>query len=303
MKNHLTKLRPALTVMALLLGSATPAMAQLSIGIGVAIPGARIGINLSDYPDFVRVPDYPVYYAPHLQDNFFFYDGMYWVYERDEWYSSTWYDGPWWLVEPEAVPYFILRVPVRYYRSPPRYFSGWGQDAPPRWGDHWGRQWQQRRSGWDQWDRRAAPAPAPLPTYQRQYSGNRYPQVDQQRALTNQNYRYQPRDAAVKQRFERQAAPVAAPAPQHERSQPQQQERRQQEQARPQPQQERRQQDQPRAEQRGQRQQPAPAQQQQPRPEQPPNQGKGRDKGDGGDRSDKADKGDNGDQRGRDRKN
>ena len=48
---------------------------------------------------------------------------------------------------------------------------GWRADAPPRWGDHWGNDWQQRRSGWDRWDHRIAPAPAPLPVYQRRYSG------------------------------------------------------------------------------------------------------------------------------------
>jgi len=201
MNNQLKNLTRIFIAMALLAGAATPVMAQVSIGI-----------NLSVYPDFVRVPDYPVYYAPQLRENYFFYDGMYWVYERDQWYSSTWYDGPWWLTEPEFVPYFILRIPVRYYRSPPSYFRGWVQDSPPRWGDHWGSQWQQRRSGWDQWDRRVALAPAPLPIYQRQYSGDRYPRADQQRVLLSQNYRYQPQDAAVRQRFVRQTAPVAAPA-------------------------------------------------------------------------------------------
>ena len=39
---------------------------------------------------------------------------------------------------PTAVPLFVLRVPVRYYRQPPAYFHGWRSDAPPRWGDHWG---------------------------------------------------------------------------------------------------------------------------------------------------------------------
>ncbi len=41
-----------------------------------------IGINLPVYPNLVVVPGYPVYYAPQLQANFFFYDGMYWVYRK-----------------------------------------------------------------------------------------------------------------------------------------------------------------------------------------------------------------------------
>src|SRR5207237_715395 len=82
-------------------------------------------------------------------------------------YASEWYNGPWELVPPEAVPPFILRVPVRYYRRAPSYFHAWSASAPPRWGEHWGHTWEERRRGWDQWNRSAVPAAAPLPTYQR----------------------------------------------------------------------------------------------------------------------------------------
>lgn len=202
------------TILALMLacGSVTSAVAQVSVGVGVNLPGVSIGINIPSYPQLVRVPGYPVYYAPDLGANFFFYDGMYWVYESDNWYASSWYNGPWSLVDPVIVPVFVLRVPVRYYRSPPVYFRAWQPDGPPRWGEHWGRGWEQRRSGWDRWNHGAAPAPAPLPVYQRQYTGNRYPPVEQQRALQSQNYRYQPHDAVVRQHFQQSAAPARSPA-------------------------------------------------------------------------------------------
>ena len=95
------------------------------------------------------VPDYPVYYAPRGDVNLFFYDGMYWAYQRDNWYASTWYNGPWGLVGPEYMPVFVLRIPVRYYRHPPVAWVSWGREAPPRWGERWGHDWEQRRSGWD----------------------------------------------------------------------------------------------------------------------------------------------------------
>ena len=79
------------------------------------------------------------------------------------------------LCEPEVVPLYILRIPVRYYRQPPSYFRGWQPNAPPRWGQHWGPEWERHRSGWDTWNRSSVPARAPLPVYQRQYSGDRYP--------------------------------------------------------------------------------------------------------------------------------
>jgi hypothetical protein len=194
-------------------------MAQVSVG--VSLPGVSIGINTPMYPQFVRVPNYPVYYAPRLPTNFFFYDGAYWVYQQDNWYTSSWYNGPWMLMAPRAVPLYVLRIPVRYYRNPPTYFRGWRADAPPRWGEHWGNEWSQQRSGWDRWDRRAAPAPAPLPVYQRQYAGDRYPHLDRQQALHSRNYRYQPRDAEVRQQYQsRPHQPQQTPQVQH--PQPQQ---------------------------------------------------------------------------------
>lgn len=86
-------MRYGLLVLWLLLCPVTPAFAQMSIGI--LLPGVRIGIDLPVFPKLVRVPGYPVYYAPRLDSNFFFYDGMYWVYQDDVWYTSSWYKGPW----------------------------------------------------------------------------------------------------------------------------------------------------------------------------------------------------------------
>lgn len=192
-------MRHLLIALGLLCGSAAPAISQVSVGIG--LPGVSIGINLPLYPEFVRVPSYPVYYAPGVHMNLFFYDGMYWVFQNDAWYASDWYNGPWAQVEPWYVPVFVLRIPVRYYRAPPQYFRGWRADAAPRWGDRWGHDWEQAHRGWDKWDRRTAPAPAPLPVYQRHYSGERYPQhIEQQRAIRDRDYRYQPRDPMVHQR-------------------------------------------------------------------------------------------------------
>jgi hypothetical protein len=233
-------------VLSLLLCAVTPAFAQLSINFGS--PGVSLGINLGGYPTLQRIPGYPVYYAPGLNSNYFFYDGLYWVYEADSWYESSWYNGPWRAVDPFDVPVYLLRVPVRYYRHAPAYFHGWRADQAPRWGEHWGRSWEQRRSGWDHWDRRSAPAPAPLPTYQRQYRGDRYPQATQQADLQNRNYRYQPHEEVARQHYDyqrgqaRSAPQQRAPQQQHNQPQPQQQHNQpqpQQQHNQPQPQQQR----------------------------------------------------------------
>ena len=141
-------MRHRLIVLGLLCCTAMSAVAQVSVSVGV--PGLNIGINVPVYPELVRVPGYPVYYAPRLNSNFFFYDGQYWVYQGDNWYSSSWYNGPWTFVAPQVVPLYVLRVPVRYYRLPPPYFRGWRVDAPPRWGDHWGREWEVHPAHWQE---------------------------------------------------------------------------------------------------------------------------------------------------------
>jgi hypothetical protein len=201
-------MRIAIITACLLAGMSVPAAAQVSIGIEMQV-----------FPELVLVPGYPVYYAPDADSNYFFYDGYYWVYSDDRWYSSAWYNGPWDLVDPEAVPYFILRVPVGYYRRPPGYFRGWGAEQAPHWGEHWGHDWEQRRGGWNRWDRGAAPAAAPLPGYQRQYSGDRYPHRDQQPVLQRQNYNYQPRDTARRPDQNRPQRPLSSrqPPPQQQR--------------------------------------------------------------------------------------
>jgi hypothetical protein len=196
-------MRRALIALLIFLGSTTSALAAVSV---------NIGINLPVYPRLVRVPGYPVYYAPSVNSNYFFYDGLYWVFDGINWYESRWYNGPWIPVEPDYVPLYVLRVPVRYYRQPPVYFRGWRADYAPRWGDHWGHAWEQHHTGWDRWDRKSAPTAAPLPAYQRQYSGNRYPQAEQQTTLHSQNYRYQPKEAVVQQRYQQQAQVAPAPA-------------------------------------------------------------------------------------------
>src|SRR5437899_7401191 len=208
----------AIIVLSMLVCSITSAVAEVSVSIGINIPV---------FPQLVVIPGYPVYYAPQLSANYFFYDGMYWIFVNDNWYTSAWYNGPWELVAPEFVPVFLLRVPVRYYRRPPVYFSAWYASAPPHWGEHWGYGWEQQHRGWDTWNRAAVPAPAPLPVYQRQYTGTRYPRVEQQYALQSQNYRYHPRDALVQQHYQRAqtaAAPVQrAPAQQSAQRTPAQQ--------------------------------------------------------------------------------
>ena len=83
-------MRYAIVLLSMLFCTATATLAQVSVGVGIAVPGVSIGVNVPAYPELVVVPGYPVYYAPRLRSNYFFYDGMYWVYVDDNWYASYW---------------------------------------------------------------------------------------------------------------------------------------------------------------------------------------------------------------------
>ena len=178
-----------------------------AVPLAPAMADVRLSINLGGFPALQPIPGYPVYYAPAVDANYFFYDGLYWVFDGANWYSSGWYNGPWRVVDPFYVPVYLLRVPVRYYHRPPAYFRSWRADSAPHWHEHYGREWADRRQGWDHWDHRNAPRPAPLPTYQRDFRGDRYPHdVQRQAEIHNRNYNWRSNDALVQREHEQSAA-------------------------------------------------------------------------------------------------
>lgn len=187
-----------------------PLMAEVRVDMGA--PGGSIGFDLRAYPELSPIPDHPVYYAPHIDANLFYFGGRYWAFSHDGWYSSTWYNGPWEALSDDDIPLFVLRVPVRYYRHTPVYFRGWLEDAPPRWADHFGPAWADRHRDWEQWDRALVPRLAPLPDYQRDYGRARYPPRDEQRALHERHYGLQDGEEGLS-RVGHRAAPVAMPSP------------------------------------------------------------------------------------------
>ncbi len=219
-------MRHTLIALSLLLGTAIPAVVWMPAAAASSTVSISIGIHHASYPELVLVPGYPVYYAPQLSANYFFYDGYYWLYHEDRWYMSDWYDGPWTAVDPDDVPLFVLRVPVRYYVNPPVYFHGWYVDAAPHWHLYWGPRWTRYRPGWDHWDRRIAYAPAPLPLYQRHYAGDRYPRGEYRHVIHREHYRYRPHDTALRERSRRQhEAPWSQARPDSRRAPPPQRER------------------------------------------------------------------------------
>jgi hypothetical protein len=196
-------MRKSLAALLLTLASAVPAAAgNFSVSIGIDVPV---------YPTLQRIPHYPVYYAPNLRTNYFFYDGLYWVFDGGGWYSSTWYNGPWLEVDRYEVPAALLHVPVRYYRSRPVSFRTYRVDAAPHWDRYWGPAWAERRRDWERWNVRYAPAPAPLPVYQRRYTREYYPVVEEQYVIRSRHYHYEPREPVVREVYRERRYQVESP--------------------------------------------------------------------------------------------
>jgi len=124
-----------------LVAAAGQARAQVSVSIGINLPGP---------PQLVAVPATPVMYAPGLAANYFYYGRQYFVFTNGVWYAGAGYNGPWVAVAQEYVPRPILAVPVQYYRLPPAEWRHWRREGPPQWAPAWGRHWKEgegRREG------------------------------------------------------------------------------------------------------------------------------------------------------------
>jgi len=115
------------------MGLAALAMLLASLASTPTMAGVRLGFDVLAPPLLVPIPASPVQFAPSVDGNYFFYAGRYYAFADDDWYVSTGYDGPWLTLAPELVPVPLLAVPVAYYRLPPRHWSPWRRDRPPRW--------------------------------------------------------------------------------------------------------------------------------------------------------------------------
>lgn len=103
-----------------------------SVSIGVTI-GTPPPIVVATPPQLVVVPGMPVYYAPAVAFNLFFYSGRYYAFHNGAWFYTATPGGPWTFVALERVPRPILAVPVVYYKVPPGH---WKKNGPPPWADH-----------------------------------------------------------------------------------------------------------------------------------------------------------------------
>jgi hypothetical protein len=114
----------AASVIPLSITSATAQDVKINIGLG-APP-----IVLSAPPPLLVVPGSPVYYAPDVPTNLFFYKGRYYTVANGAWSMAPAYHGPWVVIQIGQVPSPVLSVPVEYYKIPPGQLKKHG---PPPW--------------------------------------------------------------------------------------------------------------------------------------------------------------------------
>jgi hypothetical protein len=124
-------------VVALVLGMALvglplgSAWAQ-NVSVGINTPSVTFGLNVGAPPPLVAVPGLPVYQAPSVPDNYFVYQGYYYLYHGGAWHYSRHYNGPWMALRLHQVPQPILAVPAPYYKHPPAH---WKKHGPPPWAE------------------------------------------------------------------------------------------------------------------------------------------------------------------------
>jgi hypothetical protein len=103
-----------------------------NVSIGISTPSVHFGLNIGAPPPLVAVPGLPVYQAPSVPDNYFAYQGYYYLYHGGTWFYSSHYNGPWMALVIHQVPRPLLAVPVPYYKKPP---SHWKKHGPPPWAE------------------------------------------------------------------------------------------------------------------------------------------------------------------------
>jgi hypothetical protein len=103
-----------------------------NVSIGISTPSVNFGLNIGAPPPLVAVPGLPVYQAPSVPDNYFAYQGYYYLFHGGTWFYSPHYNGPWMSLVIHQVPRPILVVPVPYYKKPP---SHWKKHGPPPWAE------------------------------------------------------------------------------------------------------------------------------------------------------------------------
>jgi len=154
-------------------GNALSHDADFGVSIGIGLPPPPVAFIPP--PALQVIPGTPVYYAPEINRQLYFYSGNWYRLYNGYWYRAAYNNGPWTYLAPPGVPAVFNRFSPRYYVNPPReqYRMHWNPDRAwrareehryrdrDRWEDHHDnhdgrgsddhRNWRNKRSN-KRWD-------------------------------------------------------------------------------------------------------------------------------------------------------
>jgi len=113
------------------------ASAGVNVQVGISVPLPNVVISAP--PAVVLIPGTPVYYAPDVGIDIFFYSGHWYRPYEGGWYRATYYNGPWGYLPPARVPAVFTHLP------PPGYHN-----IPP---GHQRIPYGQLKKNWKEWDK------------------------------------------------------------------------------------------------------------------------------------------------------
>jgi len=93
------------------------ASADVSVHIGIGAPLPTVVVPAP--PAVVVIPGTPVYYAPDVGIDLFFYSGRWYRKHDGHWYIATYYNGPWAYLPAARVPTVFVNLPGGSYNIPP----------------------------------------------------------------------------------------------------------------------------------------------------------------------------------------
>ena len=198
-------MRLGTVVLWMLLFTAAPATAQVSVGIG--FPGVSIGINLPMYPQLVRGAGLSGLLRAEPQLEFLLLRRHVLGLPGRQLVRQLLVQRPVGTRGPDG------RAAVTSCASPcattgslrvlPRVASRMRRPAGASTGAVGG---SRTTAGGTSGIAVPLQRPPRCLSYQRQYAGDRYPQAEQQHVLRSQNYRYQPRDVLVREHYKQQGS-------------------------------------------------------------------------------------------------
>src|SRR5690349_3323146 len=209
----------AFAALALLFAPGPKVSAATSFSFSLRVGDPYIGPQLAFYeePDVVLIPGTRVYYVDDYDYDLYRYGNYWYYYWNGGWYRSYDYDGPFYFISYQSVPYTIRYVPMRYRHH---------------WRSYRGAAYSSYRAG------RYYPSNPGSYTYYRTRYENRYPSSRGQFSVEQNRYRQRQQPVQQErapqpyrqQRFyqrdqyqQREPQPVEQQAPQREYRQRQQQ--------------------------------------------------------------------------------